>query len=97
MDKTSKIRYEKLTELGCMLSDKWGHECEGKVDCHHPIGIEWRGMSQKAPNNCTIPLCHSGHHQFGKNAIHQMGKRPWEEKYGSQKDLLDLTNELIGK
>ena len=72
-----------------------GKECKGKVDVHHPIGCEWRGMGQKASDFETIPLCHEGHHQFGRNAIHQMGKRPWEAKYGSQRELLEQTLEKL--
>lgn len=81
--------------MQCILADKWGHECKGKTDCHHPIGIEWRGMSQKADDECVIPLCHFAHHQFGKFAIHQMGKRPWEERYGSQAELLEKTRAIL--
>lgn len=85
----------KIGRMRCILADKWGNECEGKTDCHHPIGIEWRGMSQKADDENTIPLCHLGHHQFGNNAIHQMGKRPWEAKYGTQRELLEKTRALL--
>lgn len=82
-------------KMECILADKWRHECEGKTDCHHPIGVEWRGMSQKADDDYVIPLCHSGHHQFGKHAIHQMGRRPWESKYGTQRELLEKTRRLM--
>jgi hypothetical protein len=81
--------------MACAVSDKWGHECGGRVTCHHPIGIEWRGMSQKARDDEVIPLCEN-HHQHSRNAIHLMGKKPWEQKYGSQRELLEATMAKIG-
>jgi len=79
-----------VAELACAVSDKWGHECEGRVTVHHCIGAEWRGMGQKASDFETIPLC-CAHHQHSRNAIHLMGKKPWEQKYGSQRELLEAT------
>jgi hypothetical protein len=47
-------------------------------------------MGQKSSDMETIPLC-DFHHQHSRNAIHLMGKKPWEQKYGSQRDLLEAT------
>jgi len=52
-------------------------------------------MGLKAKNTEVIPLC-DNHHQHSRNAIHLMGKRPWEEKYGSQRALLEATLEQLG-
>jgi len=84
----------RVAELGCVLSDKWGYECAGRTTCHHPIGIEWRGMGQKAPDECVIALCEA-HHQHSRNAIHLMGKRAWEAKYGTQGELLTRQAEKL--
>ncbi len=51
-------------------------------------------MGQKAPDDCVIPLC-DAHHQHSRNAIHLMGKKPWEKKYGSQRDLLEATRKKL--
>ena len=34
-----------------------------------------------------IPLCH--HHHQGGEGIHTLGTKIWEEKYGTQEDLLN--------
>lgn len=52
-------------------------------------------MGQKAPDDCVIPLCEA-HHQHSRNAIHLMGKKPWEAKYGTQRELLEQTREKLG-
>ncbi len=45
----------------------------GRMPCHHPIGVEWRGMGQKAKDDEVIPLCEA-HHQSSRNAIHVIGR-----------------------
>jgi len=47
-------------------------------------------MGHKAKDEEVIPLCEA-HHQHSRNAIHLMGKKPWEQKYGSQRELLEAT------
>lgn len=60
-------------------------------DAHHCIGLEFGcGMGKKSSHFSTIPLCKS-HHQWGTEAIHQMGTKHWQEKYGYQRDLLKKT------
>lgn len=46
-------------------------------------------MSQKA--KMRRPFLWEAHHQHSRNTIHLMGKRPWEAKYGTQRELLDAT------
>jgi hypothetical protein len=88
--KKNPAHLARVAQLECAVSDDWGHECGGRITCHHPIGIEWRGMSQKAKDEEVIPLCEA-HHQHSRNAIHLMGRKPWEQKYGSQRELLEAT------
>lgn len=83
-----------VATLRCCVADKWGHECGGRVTVHHPIGAEWRGMGQKAKDEEVIPLCEA-HHLHSRNAIHLMGKKPWEAKYGTQRELLEKTRQLL--
>lgn len=79
-----------VAELACAVADDWGHECGGRITCHHPIGYVRRRMGQKAPDDCVIPLC-DAHRQHSSNAIHLMGKKPWGAKYGNQRELLEAT------
>ena len=41
----------------------------------------------------ALPLCHE-HHQ-GSQGIHHLGNKVWEEKYGSQEELLEYIKEKI--
>lgn len=61
-------------------------------DAHHIR--EGYGMSQRANDFETIPLC-KAHHQYGPEAIHSMGTKAWRAKYGSELELLARTNEAI--
>ncbi len=51
-------------------------------------------MGQKAPGDCVIPLSEA-HHQHFRNAIHMMGTKPLEKKYGSQRKLLEATLQAL--
>jgi hypothetical protein len=76
-------RFDLLSEMGCAI-------CEMPPQIHHLIGYKHRGLSQRAPDDKTIPLCLN--HHTGQDGIHKMGMRPWEEKYGTQEYLLEVTN-----
>jgi len=88
--KKNSAHLARIAQLRCAVAAKWAHECSGRTTCHHPIGVEWRGMGHKAKDEEVIPLCEA-HHQHSRNAIHLMGKKPWEQKYGSQRELLEAT------
>ena len=84
----------RVAMLPCILADKWSHECCGRTTVHHCIGVAFRGMGQKASDFDTLPLCEA-HHQHSNNAIHLMGMKPWEAKYGTQKELLELVKKML--
>ncbi len=48
-----------------------GFPCSGPIEAHH---AGEHGFSQRAPDRTAIPLC-SNHHQYGRDAIHRLGKR----------------------
>lgn len=88
-----KQRAKQLVEIGCIVCII--HEKVRTEACiHHLTGIKYRGTGKKASDEHTLPLCHN-HHQ-GKDGIHTIGMRPWEGKYGTQTELLAITNNLIG-
>lgn len=68
---------------GCVLSNKWAHECVAPMTFQHPQGLRYRGTSTKGPVKDGFGLC-SGHHTVGPNSITEMGIRAWEKKYGPQ-------------
>ena len=90
--KAERIRFGKLTEMGCILCRHLG--TPGTLpEIHHLRSGQ--GLGQRAPYERTIPLC-PGHHRYGGIGFHGMGKRAFEAMYGvTEMDLLDMTNKLL--
>ena len=67
-----------VAELPCVCC---GARCD---ELHHPrspfLGC---GTGLKAPHWCVIPLCKKHHDDY-----HRLGNGPWEQRYGSQVDLM---------
>ena len=58
---------------------------------HHPrINL---GFGQRADHRDAIGLCH--HHHQGKEGVHTIGKKTWEAKYGTEKELLAQVKDLM--
>lgn len=93
---TKVERFDAIFELGCIA-------CRiaqlGITPCavHHLVGLNFRCSGKKAKWEYTIGLCPK-HHQYGTKehpAIHSHPER-FEELFGTQEELLKITNELIG-
>lgn len=75
----------RVAALGCLL-------CGSPAEVHHIR--EEQGMSQRASNWLTTPLC-SEHHR-GASGFHGLGMRAFERRYGlSELDLLAMTIERL--
>ena len=91
VNKADKERYQKLSELGCIVcviyEGVWS-PCE----IHHPNGRTGNG------NQETLGLCFR-HHREGSNNKMYVSRHPWlaefEDRYGSEEWLLEETNKLI--
>lgn len=82
--KERKKRFEAIAELGCAI-------CEQPPQIHHCIGHEFgTGKGLKAKDELTIGLCHN--HHVGAMGIHVIGRQTWQNRFGKQGDLLELTN-----
>ena len=81
--KERRERFDLLSEMGCII-------CGQPPQIHHLIGNKYRGLSQKAGDDKTIPLCMD--HHTGHDGIHKMGMRAWEEEFGTQEHLLEIVN-----
>ena len=80
-NKAAQKEYQKAIEYGCIVcKKKYGVYTQPCI--HHITGA---GMALK--NKDFIPLCH--HHHQGGEGIHTLGTKIWEEKYGTQEDLLN--------
>lgn len=90
MKKCDKERYQKLSDLGCIICLKEGHYTPPAI--HHINGRTGNG------NQETIPLCYY-HHQEGSDCEAYTSRHPFktrfQERYGSEESLLEETNKLI--
>lgn len=75
----------RVAQLNCVVCGSF------PVEVHHlRIGS---GLSRKAPDELSIPLCIT--HHRGQEGFHSLGKRAWEAKYGYQVDHLDTVRKLL--
>lgn len=82
----------RVAALGCILCDHLGLGAT-PAQVHHVR--EGQGMSQRASNFLTVPLCPE-HHQ-GKSGLHGLGTNAFERTYRlSELDLLAMTIERLG-
>jgi hypothetical protein len=54
------------------------------------------GLSVRADNFHVIPLCHAHHRTGGGVAIHA-GRKSWEEKFGTEGELLAQVLQELGR
>lgn len=82
-----KEYYDRVAQLGCMLSRRLGHYVAPEL--HHPRFLGGAGM--KSPNWCVIPLS-PYHHRLGPagNCLHA-GRRSFEARHGTEAELLAQT------
>ena len=88
-----KERLKVLHDLPCIVCEKLNIKQSAPTEAHHLIGY---GIGKKASDLLTISLC-SKHHARGNTgeAIHETPLRQWESVYGTQEELLILTNEKL--
>ena len=79
-------QYEKMIAFGCVVfKNMYGIYTPPCI--HHFTGA---GMGLKNKEK-FIPLCH--HHHQGKEGIHHIGKFTWEDRFGTQEELLEYYKE----
>lgn len=86
-------RLKAIHDLPCLVCKEFGLMQKTRTEAHHLIGF---GIGKKASDLFTIPLC-SKHHARGNrgDAIHETPLNEWENKWKSQEEFLELTNELL--
>lgn len=85
LTKSDKERFSKLSSLGCII-------CKSPAEIHHLTGA---GMGMKSSHDRTIPLCHRHHRTGGYGVAVHAGQAVWEEKFGTQEELLVTTNGML--
>lgn len=87
-----KAWMDAITRLGCIACHIDGH-AGTPAAVHHLL----RG-GQRIGHLFTIPLCDPGHHQNGQQ-LGKVSRHPWkarfEAQYGSEMELLELTQQLV--
>lgn len=95
MTENEKARDAKIRELGCIACYVQTGKT-GTPACSHHI----TDTGRRKGDIYTIPLCNPGHHKdvqpgSGKEPFHH-NKKAFEALYGTQDELYELTNRLIG-
>ena len=85
-------RFGALCDIGCIVCRNLGLG-ESPAEIHH-IRTGY-GMSQRAPDNKTIPLCPAHHRHGGYGVAYHAGPKIWQETYGTEHELLEQVNTLL--
>lgn len=76
------MNLDEIAEEGCCVCNRhygvWSPAC-----LHHVRRLATSKKRDKAP---VIPLCY--HHHQGKEGIHTIGRKTWEEKFGDEMSYL---------
>ena len=78
-----RVLWERLRALGCVT-------CGAPASIHHCF----TGMGGRKDHRAVLPLCHF-HHQ-GEDGIHTIGRRKWQERHGSEQELLERVMAEVG-
>lgn len=83
--KKHRERWGSISNLGCAVC---GYPL---AEIHHCF----TGGGGRKNHDHTIGLCYN--HHRGKEGIHTIGRKTWQAKYGSEQDLLDKINLILGE
>lgn len=90
-------RYQAITDIGCLVCRLF-YGVYTRPAIHHLVGLKYRSLGKKSKDEHSIGLCPC-HHQYGSidhPAIHSHPAE-FEKRFGTQEELLNITNELIKK
>lgn len=88
--KAEKLHFEKLVNIGCIVCIKEGYGYSQPEIHHLRTGA---GGGQKSKD--TIPLCPQHHRIGGYGVAIHAGQKAFESKYGTELELLELTNTYL--
>jgi hypothetical protein len=75
-------RHRVIRYMGCII-------CEGIPAIHHCE----TGAGGRKDHDKVLGLCYY-HHQ-GVEGIHTIGREAWQEKYGTEQELMELTEKRL--
>lgn len=80
--KAERAMWDRLASMGCII-------CASPASIHHAE----TGMGGRKDHKKVIPLCHY-HHQ-GDEGIHTLSRRVWQQKYGTEQELMIKAQERL--
>jgi hypothetical protein len=83
--KAEKLHLSRVAALGCIVCKNLGHE-DSPAEIHHVS--TGTGLSVRADNFHAIPLCPLHHRTGGHGVAIHAGRQTWEDKYGTETELL---------
>lgn len=84
--KADREWFAKIGSLGCVV-------CGARdVEVHHLTGA---GMGLRASHQDSIPLCVRHHRTGGYGVAVHAGTKAFDAKYGTQRELLEKTRQLL--
>ena len=88
MKKAERLYLGDVASMGCVVcrNTGWG---ESPAEIHHIRNGQ--GMSQRANNYETIPLCPAHHRTGGYGIALHAGQEAWEAAWGTERELLEQT------
>lgn len=89
-NKAERDYMSRVAELGCIVCADLGYESEAEV---HHIGNQ--AMGKRASNYNTIPLCADHHRNGGYGIAVHAGRKEWEKRHGTEKQLLAKVKGLL--
>lgn len=90
MGKKNKAHLKLVVQIGCIACRKLGYP-DTPAEIHHIRSGQ--GMSQRANDVDTLPLC-PFHHRQGPDAIH-VSPASFQRKFGTERALLMETLRLV--
>lgn len=95
MNKAERLHFSRLADLGCIACYLDGN-AGTPAEIHHARA--GTGMGRRSSSAAAIPLCpnhHRGLSHPGTPSIH-LSKRAFIDRYGTEDDLLRVTEDLLG-
>ena len=90
-NKAEKSWLSKIAYFGCVVCQKH-YDVPDAPPCNVHHIRQGMGAGQKNSHYMVLPLCH--HHHQGEDGFHKYPKT-WQEKYGTEKELLEWVLERI--
>jgi hypothetical protein len=93
MKKADSERLSSVAALGCIVCRRLGFPGSPAEIHHIRAGM---GKGQRASHQVAIGLCPFHHRNGGFGEAFHAGKKTWQEKFGTEMELLNEVNNLLG-